>query len=245
MLKRHLNKASENELVSEKELSNAKFYPSTDKPGNIIGSEFPQKTWALTFDDGPGPATTNKILNNLKKHGLKATFFQLTMNAKTHKVVTKNVQDYGMDIASHSYTHQQTPKLTSTQRNYEIKVAAEELSQQIGKPILFYRLPYGAGVNNPDIRTRIAQANMIHVFWNIDTLDWMAQPAADIVTRTIKQMRATPRDAGVILFHDIHERTVIASEEIMLFLKQDNRKVCLLAEIVENMNRGIPPCSGN
>jgi hypothetical protein len=71
----------------------------------------------------------------------------------------------------------------------------------------------------------------------------MNQPPAEIVARTIKQMKATSRDAGVILFHDIHDRTVIASEEIMNFLLKDERQVCLLEEIVENMNRGLPACS--
>jgi peptidoglycan/xylan/chitin deacetylase (PgdA/CDA1 family) len=107
----------------------------------------------------------------------------------------------------------------------------------------FYRLPYGAGVSNPDIRSRIAKASMIHVFWSVDTLDWMAQAPSDIVARTKKQMAASPRDAGVILFHDIHERTVIASEEIMRHLKLENRRVCELEKIVEAINRGSEPCA--
>lgn len=225
-----------------KNISAARFYPTTDRAGNITGNEFPAKVWSLTFDDGPGSSNTIKVMNNLKKHSLRASFFQVTKNAKSLPQVTKTLLENGMEIACHSYGHRETPKLSSEQRNYEIRTAAQDLSKIAGKPMQFYRLPYGAGVSVSDIRSRIASENMIHVFWNVDTLDWMAQPPADIVARTIKQVRGSSRDAGVILFHDIHDRTVIASEEVMRFLTQDNRKVCVLEEIVENLNRGLPAC---
>jgi peptidoglycan/xylan/chitin deacetylase (PgdA/CDA1 family) len=232
------------EFKLEKNTSLERFFPTTQRAGNIVGTEFPAKVWSLTFDDGPVARNTNRVLANLKKHNLKATFFQLSRNAQSFRTVTKNLLDNGMEIASHSYTHPQITKISSEARNREIKVAAEVLGDLVQKPIQFYRLPYGAGVSNSDIRQRIADSSMIHVFWNIDTLDWMNQPPAEIVARTIKQMKATSRDAGVILFHDIHDRTVIASEEIMNFLLKDERQVCLLEEIVENMNRGLPACSG-
>ncbi|MBY0518245.1 MAG: polysaccharide deacetylase family protein [Bacteriovoracaceae bacterium] len=219
-----------------------KFYPTVEKAGNIVGTEFPAKVWSLTFDDGPGPKTSKKVIDNLKTHGLKATFFQLTQNAKSFGVAAKMIRDEGMDIASHSYSHPQVPKLSLEQRDREIRIAASDLSIIHGRPMKFFRLPYGAGVSNTDIRTRIANANMIHVFWSVDTLDWMAQAPSEIVARAKKQILASSRDAGVILFHDIHERTVIASEEVMRFLKQDSRRVCTLDQIVEAMNRGETPC---
>lgn len=222
--------------------NNKAFFPSATKAGNIIGTEFPAKVWSLTYDDGPGAQTSRKILSHLTLHKLKATFFQLTRNAKTLKGVSKEIRDAGMEIASHSYTHQQTPKLTQEQRDREIRVAALDLAELHEREIKFYRLPYGAGVSTPDIRERIAKANLIHVFWSIDTLDWMAQAPSEIVARTLKQMKASKNDAGVILFHDIHERTVIASEEVMRYLKEDSRRVCLLDEIVEAINKGEVPC---
>jgi peptidoglycan/xylan/chitin deacetylase (PgdA/CDA1 family) len=227
---------------NSKNLNSARFYPTTERAGNITGNEFPAKIWSLTFDDGPGSSNTLKVLNNLKKHSLRASFFQVTKNAKSLPQVTKTLIENGMEIACHSYGHRETPKLNPDQRNYEIRTASQDLAKIAIKPMQFYRLPYGAGVNVADIRSRIASSNMIHVFWNVDTLDWMAQPPADIVARTIKQVRGSAKDAGVILFHDIHDRTVIASEEVMRFLNQDNRKVCVLEEIVENLNRGLPAC---
>lgn len=233
-------RATLSELKSQK--ATKAFFPSTTKAGNIIGTEFPSKVWSLTYDDGPGNSTTRKILTHLEVHGLKATFFQLTKNVKALPSIAKDIMSNGMEIASHSYTHGQLTKLSTDQRDREIRVASQELGQLSNRTIKFFRLPYGAGVSNSDIRQRIANAGMIHVFWNVDTLDWMAQDPADIVARTIKQMAASKNDAGVILFHDIHERTVIASEQIMRHLKKDARRVCLLEDIVDAMNRGEAPC---
>lgn len=222
-----------------------RFFPSSQRAGNIVGTELPAKVWSLTFDDGPGASTSKKVLENLATHGLKATFFQLTGKAKDLPVVSKAVREAGMEIASHSYSHRQTPKLSPEQRLWEIEAAVTDLAELHQRPIKFYRLPYGAGLSNGDIRGRIASANLIHVFWSVDSLDWMPQEPAEIVARTLKQMKASRQDAGVILFHDIHERTVIASEEVMRYLKQDSRRVCTLGEIVSAVNGGNDPCPAN
>ncbi len=243
----HLAHEMRADLVGSKQhkQSAPRFFPSAERAGNIVGTEFPAKVWSLTFDDGPGATTSKKVLANLEVHGLKATFFQLISKAKEHASVAKAIREAGMELASHSYTHRQTPKLSLEQRQWEIETAATDLADIHQRPMKFYRLPYGAGVSNGDIRTRIAKANMIHVFWSVDTLDWMAQAPSEIVERTLKQMKASRHDAGVILFHDIHERTVIASEEVMRYLKQDSRRVCTLEEIVSAVNRGSSPCPAN
>jgi peptidoglycan/xylan/chitin deacetylase (PgdA/CDA1 family) len=218
------------------------FRPSAEKAGNITGLEFPPKVWSLTFDDGPSESFTKKILENLEMHQLKATFFQLTREVQEQEGSARAIRESPMEIASHSYTHRELTKVSIDQRLWEIQTAAQELSTLQARPIKYFRLPYGAGVGNSDIRTKIAEAGLIHVFWSVDTLDWMAQSQSDVVQRTLRQMRSSRKDAGVILFHDVHERTVGSSEEIMRYLKQDNRRVCTLDEIVTAMNARQTPC---
>jgi len=215
-----------------------KFYPSSLKAGNITGNEFPSKVWSLTFDDGPKNDTSSQILNLLKTNGLKATFFQLTSQVDANPGMAKKIRDGGMEIASHSYSHKQLTKVGASGLEKEITVAVKELKRTQGVDIKFFRLPYGAGVNSPSIREKIAANGLIHVFWNVDTLDWMAQSPDKIVSRTIALMKKTPRDAGVLLFHDIHQRTADAMPQIMDYLKQDRRRVCTLNEIVTQMNQG-------
>lgn len=216
-----------------------KFYPSTSRPGNITGNEFPAKVWSLTFDDGPGKATSSIIVKNLKERNLKATFFQLTQKAKALPQEAKEIKDAGMEIASHSYTHQQLTKVGALTLEKEITQAYKDLEVAHDVKVKFFRLPYGAGVGASHIREKIADNGLIHVFWNIDTLDWMAQDPQKIVERTITLMKKTKKDAGVILFHDIHRRTAEATPAVMDYLKKDQRRVCTLDEIVTQMNEGV------
>lgn len=216
-----------------------RFYPSTSKPGSITGNEFPAKVWSLTYDDGPGKLTSPKIIKSLRQRNLKATFFQLTKQVKALPSIAKEIKDAGMEMASHSYTHLQLTKVGGATLEKEITLATQELEKIHNSDIKFFRLPYGAGVGTSHIREKIAENGLIHVFWNIDTLDWMAQDPQKIVERTISLMKKTPRDAGVILFHDIHHRTTQASPKVMDFLMKDNRRVCTLDEIVTQMNEGV------
>lgn len=229
------------------ENNSKKFFPSNEKSGNIVGTEFPAKVWSLTFDDGPGADTTHTILKNLMKRDLKATFFQLNQKVKQEprvKVddkmvrVTDLLKNSGMEIASHSWTHQQLTKVGPIGLEKEITDAVKKLEEFYGIDIKYFRLPYGAGVNSAHIRNIITNNNLVHVFWNVDTLDWMPQGPSKIVDRALTLMKKTSKDAGVILFHDIHKRTAEAAPQIMDFLKKDGRRVCTLDEIVTQMNEG-------
>ena len=223
-------------LESKTSDSAKRFYPSSSRAGNITGNEFPSKVWSLTFDDGPKAETSNQILASLQKHGLKATFFQLTKQAQANSAMAKKIRDAGMEIASHSFSHLQLTKVGAGTLDKEITQAVKSLSKLHDKEVKFFRLPYGAGVSTPNIREKIAENGLIHVFWNIDTLDWMSQSPTKIVTRTIALMKKTKKDSGIILFHDIHQRTAEAVPEIMDYLKQENRRVCTLDQIVSQIN---------
>ncbi len=220
------------------EAAEKRFFPSQTKAGAITGNEFPAKVWSLTFDDGPNTTSSATILKHLKDKNIKATFFQLTSMAKANPTMAKQLRDAGMEIASHSYSHKQLTKVGAQTLEHEITEAIKDLAKLHGTDIRFFRLPYGAGVSTASIRQKIAQNNTIHVFWNIDTLDWMSQTPDKIVTRTLSLMKKTKSDAGVLLFHDIHVRTSQAIPQILDYLKKDQRRVCVLADIVDQMNEG-------
>ena len=216
----------------------AKYYPSAGKPGNITGLEFPEKVWALTFDDGPGKDSTLQILAHLKAKNLKASFFQLAQQVKANPKTSQAIKDAGMEIASHSWSHLQLTKVGPVELEKQITTATKTIEDFYGIDVKYFRLPYGAGVSNAAIRNKIADNKLIHVFWSIDTLDWMSQTPDKIVTRTLTMMKKSSKDAGIILMHDIHQRTAIASAEIMDYLKKDSRRTCVLDEIITQINEG-------
>jgi len=84
---------------------------------------------------------------------------------------------------------------------------------------------------------------MLHVFWNVDTLDWQDKNPQSIFNRAVKQMSGTKNNAGVILFHDIHRQTVTASALLMDHLKKTNAKVCTVQGIINQINKDLSSCN--
>ena len=219
------------------------IYPTASSNGNITGSSFPANTWSITYDDGPGGATTPQVLKNLKDRGMKATFFVLAKQAQNFPAIMKQIKDEGHDIASHSYTHAQLTKVGPEQLEREITTARKVIETYSGQPLKLFRLPYGAGVSNSKIRAKIAENKMVHVFWTVDTLDWQDKNPQSIYDRSMKQMRASGKNAGIILFHDIHRQSVTASTMLMDYFQNNKQnKVCSVQGVVDQMNKGLPSC---
>ena len=218
--------------------SNAKkFRPSETEAGNISGNEFPAKVWALTFNNGPHKTFTPEVLQNLQNKNLTATFFLLGKQLSLANEEALLIKKAGMELGSHAFSHKELTKMGFVNIEKEIGLATKSMEEKLNMDIKFFRLPYGSGMEVPSIRQQIAKNNLIHAYWNIDTLDWLAQHPDRIVSRTKKLMEKTSRDSGIILFHDVHKRSVTASLEIMDFLKQDGRRTCTLGEIIEDMNQ--------
>jgi peptidoglycan/xylan/chitin deacetylase (PgdA/CDA1 family) len=222
--------------------SEATIFPSTTSSGNITGNGFPANTWSITYDDGPGGATSPTVLKNLQDRGVKATFFQLAQQVIALPKIATSIKDAGMDMASHSYTHAQLTKVGPVQLEKEITTAKKVNEEKLGIKLKLFRLPYGAGVSVPTIREKIAANDMIHVFWNVDTLDWQDKNPDSIVDRSIKQMAALKKNAGIVLFHDIHPQSVIASAKLIDVMKTKGTKFCTVQEVVDQINTGAATC---
>ncbi|WP_408096461.1 polysaccharide deacetylase family protein [Peredibacter sp. HCB2-198] len=219
--------------------STIQFAPHEGKTGNITGQEFPAKVWAITFDDGPDATVSPIVLKNLQEKKLKATFFQLGQKVEKDTKTAKLIRDAGMEIASHSYSHKLLTTVGTLTLEKEIKQATQNIEKKLDLDIKYFRLPYGIGITTPNVRQQIADTNLIHVVYNIDTLDWLAQSPDMIVKRAKAMMRKTPRDSGILLFHDTNLRTVQASIELMNHVSQEGRRVCTVGEIVTQMNEGV------
>ena len=215
------------------------YYPSTGANGNIMGLNFPKGVWALTYDDGPHAKYTPEIVKNLEALGIKATFFWLAENVIRLQSTIDLVKSNGHAMGNHSWTHPQLPKLTDQQLQKEINQSTEVDTKAYGQKVEFFRCPYGAGTNVPRIRQRIADLGMIHVFWNVDTLDWQDKDPDSIVLRAEKQIKTNSH--GVILFHDIHPQSVIASKKLVEWSKtlkgtESEMRWVTLPEIVKETN---------
>jgi peptidoglycan/xylan/chitin deacetylase (PgdA/CDA1 family) len=228
--------------IKSMNLSKNILYPSLGGTGNVTGNTFPQNVWSLTFDDGPRSGRTQTVVDNLYRYGFEASFFMLMSQAKANKTTVDYVLDHNMELALHSYNHKNLVKVTEEVLEYEIGTAKYELEALGSRSISLFRLPYGSGTRNQLIRTKIAELGMIHIFWNVDTLDWKDKDPTSIYNRTIKQMNLTPSKSGIILFHDIHAQTVIASEKVMSYLSREDKKVCTVGEVISYLNGTQQSC---
>lgn len=229
------------ELKKGRSTSGDIIFPAVGAAGNITGNGFPANTWSITYDDGPGGKTSPQVVTNLANHNYKATFFMLAQQVLALPNTAKSIAAGGHDIACHSYTHPQIPKLGPQGRQKEITQAKHVIEQQLGKTIKLFRLPYGAGVGVTSVRQVIADNDMIHVFWNVDTLDWQDKNPQSILARALKQMSA--HKGGVILFHDIHPQSVVASNLLMDHMKKAGINVCTVQGVVDQQNKNLPSCN--
>lgn len=222
--------------VKNRETNGSVVYPSVGRDGNITGNTFPNGVWSLTFDDGPRSKRTEAVVDNLYSLGMKASFFMLTREAKKFKSSVDYVADAQMEVALHSYNHKDLNKANLTTIEYEVGTALKDLEELSKSKITLFRLPYGSGLRNTPLRSKIASHNLIHIFWNVDTLDWKDKNPESIFKRTLLQMKKSPKNSGVILFHDIHSQTVTASKMVMEYLSKENLTVCTVGDVINYLN---------
>jgi peptidoglycan/xylan/chitin deacetylase (PgdA/CDA1 family)/uncharacterized caspase-like protein len=187
------------------------------RPNEIFGEDFPMKSVALTFDDGPHPKYTEQVTAILKKYGLRAAFFQLGINLGTvgegnavrlskNAEIVKRLLEAGHAVANHSYSHRPLPKLSDGERNREISATNLLLTNVLGQRPLLFRPPYGA--RNQKVIDQLDAEGMKNIMWNIDSQDWADPVPESIALRVLGELKKKPK--GIILFHDIHKQSVLA-----------------------------------
>lgn len=168
-----------------------------------------EKMIALTFDDGPNPATTPQILDTLKRHNAKATFFILGQNIPGNEAILKRIVSEGHEVANHTMTHPNLTSLSVEQIRQEIENTQQLIKEVTGKTPVIMRPPYGA-FNKMVMDTMGLPA----IHWGVDTLDWQHRNPQAILQ--IVQSATYP--GSIILMHDIHQPTADGLPAVMEYL---------------------------
>ncbi|MGG3281483.1 polysaccharide deacetylase family protein [Paenibacillus solani] len=128
------------------------------------------KQVALTFDDVPDPRFTGKVLDILKQHQVKATFFAVGERAKKHPDLMKRIHEEGHAIGNHSYNHAQLNKLSLEKFKGQIVRTDTILKSLTGVNPRVIRPPYG-DINEEELQWARKNGYKV-VNWNVDSLDW-------------------------------------------------------------------------
>ena len=194
--------------------------PQAQQPQNeaeIFGKALPKKTIVLTFDDGPHRRYSEEIAAILKQYNAPAVFFSVGRNIGSLDAkgaahlgagadVSRKLKAAGYVLANHSLTHAQLSKQSGDGLKAEILVTDALLRAVDPERSTLFRFPYGA--RNKEGMLMLADAHLKSVMWNIDSLDWADPVPSSIADRVLRSVDKEGR--GIILFHDIHERTVKA-----------------------------------
>ncbi len=157
---------------------------------------------ALTFDDGPHPRWTRRILELLAASGVKATFFVVGRKAQEHPDVVRAIVDAGHSVALHSFEHDRLFALRGPRRvRADLERGIAAIEQITGRRPLLFRPPIGH--TNPTI-VRVADAlDLTIVGWTIGGRDGIASARPpDVVARVRRDLR----DGVIVLLHDAPER---------------------------------------
>lgn len=194
------------EIVLVKDLSHFNDYDY-----ELHDNDDSKKYIAITFDDGPN-YQTNRVLDILEKYDVKATFFILGCNIRGNEMIIKRMNDMGMEIGNHMYSHKLISKMSSDDIVREYKMVDSLIFDVILKRPTLIRPSYG--VYNSKVREVVDRPIIL---WNIDTLDWKYHNSRKIFERVIRSVR----DGDIILMHDIYRASANSLEYIIPKLKSE------------------------
>ncbi|WP_107481810.1 polysaccharide deacetylase family protein [Streptomyces sp. JHA26] len=154
------------------------------------------RTMMLTFDDGPDPRYTPRILDTLAEYDVRATFFVCGEMADYHKDLLSRMADEGHVVGNHTWSHPLLTKLTRRRIRSEMESTCEIVEKAYGEPPRWFRAPYGAW--NRAVFQLGAELDMEPLAWTVDSLDWTTPGTATIIDRI--EDGAAP--GVVVLSHD-------------------------------------------
>ncbi|MED1519253.1 polysaccharide deacetylase family protein [Bacillus safensis] len=181
-----------------------------------------KKAIALTFDDGPNPATTTKILDALKANKGHATFFVLGSRVQYYPGMLADILKGGNEIGNHSYNHPLLTRLPLEEAVKQVKDTQQLIEKASGYTPTHFRPPYGG--TNQDINHAIG---MKVTLWDVDPEDWKIRNSQQITNRVLSHAA----DGRTVLMHDIYESSAQAAVKIIHELTKQGYQLVTVSEL--------------
>lgn len=191
----------------------------------------------LTFDDGPDPLYTPRILDILKKYNVRAVFFLVGENVRKYPQLAQKIVEEGHDIGNHSFNHANLLILKSRAIKKNIMMANREIANITGMVPQFFRPP--RGLYNKAVLDLCDGLGMRVILWSLTSLDWRGISA----TKMTKMVLEKVKGGDIILFHDSgnifykkktnHENTVRALPKIIEGIQKKGLKITALSDLFD------------
>jgi cellulose synthase/poly-beta-1,6-N-acetylglucosamine synthase-like glycosyltransferase/peptidoglycan/xylan/chitin deacetylase (PgdA/CDA1 family) len=211
---------------------------------------------ALSFDDGPDPEWTPKILDILKKYNVKGTFFMIGEVAEDNVGMMQRVYREGHEIGNHTWFHPDISEISNRQVDLELNLTERLFAAKLGVQPLYFRPPYSID-QEPDTNDQAAPVERIQglgyvIIGNkIDTNDWDEHPRkspqeiTDGVFKTIADMQTHPWNKGsIILLHDgggDRSATIAALPVLIEALRAHGYQIVPVSQLVGKTRAEVMP----
>lgn len=165
---------------------------------------------AITFDDGPEPELTPRLLEILDERGVKATFYLVGENARRHPEVVAQIDAGGHELGNHTWSHRFLTTQTARSIRRELRTTDDAISEVLGRSPATLRPPYGA-VTRSLAGWAQDEFGYRTILWSVDAADWES-PSPDVV---VDRIVSGTGPGSIILAHDPLPHTVAAMPETL------------------------------
>ena len=181
---------------------------------------------ALTFDDGPLPGMTDKILDVLNSHNVKATFFCIGHRVQKNPEIVERIDREGHLIGNHTFWHGPLFDLkSSSMMTKELADTDAVLTKVISRRPRFFRPPYG--VTNPMLSKAVRRRNYTVIGWSIRSFDSVTRDPEKLYRRITRRIGA----GDVVLLHDYSESMLAILPRIIEHVQQNGLKIVRVDEM--------------
>ncbi|MFI7577319.1 bifunctional polysaccharide deacetylase/glycosyltransferase family 2 protein [Micromonospora sp. NPDC049497] len=202
-----------------------------------VSRAVPDRTIALTFDDGPDPEWTPQVLDVLRRHGARATFFVVGSRVNENPELTRRILAEGHELGSHTYTHADLGTAPAWRRDVELSLTRKAIAGATGWEVTLLRPPYSSRpgeLTGTQYAALVAAAGTGHVtvLSDLDTKDWQ-RPGVDAIVKAATPARGR---GAVVLLHDgggDRSETVAALDRMLPDLTRQGYRFTTVSEGVD------------
>ena len=201
----------------------------------FVAADAGSRQVALTFDDGPNDPWTQRVLEVLARHNVRATFFLIGRFVAERPEITEQIAAAGHVIGNHTFTHPNLIFTSGPELERQIKRCQRVLLDTVGKHSRLFRPPYGG--RTPEVLRVVRRCGLEPIMWSVSGYDWNAKSAAQIEDKILSGLQG----GDVILLHDgghrhmgvDRSRTVVSLERIITEGQQRGLKFVTVPEMME------------
>jgi peptidoglycan-N-acetylglucosamine deacetylase len=204
------------------------------------------KKIVLSFDDGPDPEFTPRILDILNREKIKATFFMLGRRVKENPEIVRRIYNEGHEIGNHTFSHPHLDQITSFRANIELDYTRRAIENVTGHSTILFRAPYSYN-NEPDSLGELMpfllarKHQYLSVGESIDPRDWQKGTTTDSI---INRLERQPRWGNIILLHDAggdRTATIDALPDIIQYYRNEKYEFVTVAGLLDKKRDDVMP----